>query len=104
MVFIARQEPFTCEHCGRPVEPLEKGSYRNHCPFCLWSKHVDRDGPGDRLSACGGLMEPTGIDSRSGKGWMLIHRCQKCGKLIRNKAAPDDELTAMSAPEFPGME
>ena len=30
---------FTCEHCGMVVEPLENGSYRNHCPSCLYSKH-----------------------------------------------------------------
>ncbi|WDF05905.1 RNHCP domain-containing protein [Shouchella hunanensis] len=33
------------------------GSYRNHCPFCLYSKHQDII-PGDRASTCGGLMEP----------------------------------------------
>jgi hypothetical protein len=47
MPFIARQEPFVCEHCGKAVEPLAKGSYRNHCPHCLWSKHVDDVGPGE---------------------------------------------------------
>jgi DNA-directed RNA polymerase subunit RPC12/RpoP len=93
MTFIARQEPFVCEHCGATVEPLQRGSYRNHCPHCLYSKHVDEEGPGDRVSLCGGLMEPIGLDSVSGKGWLVIHRCVKCGKEIRNKAAPDDALS-----------
>jgi len=94
MVFIPRQEPFTCEHCSKQVQPLEKGSYRNHCPFCLWSKHVDGEGPGDRAADCGGLMRPTGIDQESGKGFVLIHKCEKCGKQIRNRAAPDDDLSS----------
>ncbi len=96
MVFIARQEPFVCEHCGLHVEELTGGSYRNHCPKCLYSKHVDRDGPGDRLSECEGLMKPIDLDHRSNKGWMIVHRCEKCGKLIPNTAACDDDLTVVS--------
>jgi len=92
MVFIAREEPFVCEHCGAQVEPLGKGSYRNHCPVCLWSKHVDRDGPGDRLSTCGGLMEPVGLDYDGKKGWLVVHRCTRCSKNLPNKAASDDNL------------
>lgn len=90
MPFIARQERFTCGHCGAEVEPLKNGSYRNHCPHCLYSKHVDDEGPGDRASVCGGMMEPVGVDHRSRKGWMIRHRCGKCGKEMMNKTAPDD--------------
>ncbi len=97
MPFIARQEPFVCDHCGKAVVPLEHGSYRNHCPFCLYSKHVDAEGPGDRASACLGLMEPTGLDLDSAKGWMIVHHCDICGKEIRNKAAPDDDIAGFSA-------
>ena len=93
MPFIARQEPFVCEHCHAEVLPLEKGTYRNHCPVCLWSKHVDKDGPGDRLSECLGLMEPTGMDHDGKRGWMIVHKCVKCGKKIPNKVAPDDDDT-----------
>ncbi len=96
MPFIARQEPFTCEHCKRGVLPLSSGSYRNHCPFCLWSKHVDDEGPGDRASLCQGLMEPVGIDQDSSKGWIIIHRCVLCGKEGKNKAAPDDNFEEIS--------
>ena len=91
-VFIPREEPFTCEHCDKAVEPLGKGTYRNHCPRCLHSKHVDRDGPGDRLSVCQGMLAPTAIDQDGKKGWMIEYRCAKCGKTSRNKAAPDDEI------------
>lgn len=83
------------------MQPLERGSYRNHCPACLWSKHVDRDGPGDRMSACGGMMEPVGLDQRGGKGWLVLHRCTLCGKSIPNRAAPDDDLAAF-VPDAPG--
>jgi DNA-directed RNA polymerase subunit RPC12/RpoP len=96
MVFIAREERFTCEHCGKVIEPLKKGSYRNHCPACLYSKHVDDKGPGDRASKCGGLMEPEGLDYRGSKGWMILHRCIKCKKEIPNIAAPDDDLSQVS--------
>ncbi len=92
MTFIARQESFTCEHCNKEVSPLEKGSYRNHCPFCLYSKHVDEEGPGDRASDCGGVMCPVSLDQDGKKGWMVVHECMQCGKRIPNKAAPDDQL------------
>jgi len=93
MGFIARQEPFICEHCTMAVEPLERGSYRNHCPFCLWSKHVDSEGPGDRASSCQGLMTPVAMDHDGKKGWVLVHECESCGKTITNKIAPDDDIT-----------
>ena len=96
MTFIARQERFTCEHCGAEVEPLKNGSYRNHCPHCLYSKHVDNEGPGDRASDCGGMMEPVGLTHRSGKGWMVVHRCLQCKKELPNTAAPDDNLALLS--------
>ena len=96
MTFIARQERFTCEHCKAKVEPLENGSYRNHCHHCLYSKHVDDEGPGDRASDCGGLMEPVGIDHKSGKGWMIVHKCLGCTKVIPNMAAPDDNTADLS--------
>ena len=100
MIFIARQEPFVCEHCGKAVEPLDKGSYRNHCPFCLCSKHVDAQGPGDRASACGGVMKPVSLDYDGKKGWSVVHRCAKCGKTIPNKTAPDDDLSVVSSEEM----
>ncbi|MDP7069586.1 MAG: RNHCP domain-containing protein [Candidatus Peribacteraceae bacterium] len=95
MPFIARQEPFTCEHCRADVQELTDGSYRNHCPKCLWSKHVDDKGPGDRASPCKSLMEPIGIDYHKKKGWMIVHQCTACRKKIPNKAACDDDLTIL---------
>jgi len=95
MIFIPRQEPFLCENCGTAVKPLKTGSYRNHCPKCLWSKHVDLGGPGDRQSPCRGLMKPIGLEHRGGKGWMIVHRCTACGEKRSNTAACDDDLTVL---------
>lgn len=82
---------FTCAHCGQQVQALQNGSVRNHCPHCLHSLHVDID-PGDRASECHGLLEPIGVDSSGKKGWIIVHRCLRCGAIKRNKAALDDPL------------
>lgn len=92
MTFIMRNEDFVCEHCGRNVPKHPEGSARNHCPFCLYSLHLDADSPGDRLSECHGLMKPVGIEYRKNKGDMIVHQCEKCGKKIPNKVAPDDDF------------
>lgn len=44
--FFVRDESFICEHCHKKVEKLGYTS-RDHCPYCLYSKHVDIT-PGDR--------------------------------------------------------
>lgn len=95
--FIARNDPFKCEHCGREVKPVKYGgSYRNHCPFCLWSKHVDAGIPGDRAESCQGLMEPSGVTVKSGGEFSLIHKCVKCGFQRLNRVAGDDNSDRLS--------
>ena len=79
---------FQCENCGAAVTPLNNGSFRNHCPECLYSKHLDNL-PGDRASNCGGLMKPVAIDYSSKKGYQLIHECAVCHQISRNKVAVD---------------
>ena len=80
---------FICERCGEEVLPAEKTS-RNHCPYCLTSKHVDIV-PGDRMEVCHGLMKAVDYDYKHSE--MQIHfRCEKCGKKGVNKAASDDEI------------
>lgn len=81
-------QPFTCVNCGQQVPPLEAGGYRNHCPYCLHSLHVDVN-PGDRANGCGGVMEPVSIESGK-KGWVIVHRCVECGEKRRNRAALGD--------------
>ena len=79
--FIRQKEDFICENCGA----LTKGTgYTNHCPVCLFSKHVDNV-PGDRANTCGGLMEPVGVTLKSGLPDKIVHRCLKCGHEHRNK-------------------
>lgn len=80
---------FICENCGREVLPLQNGSYRNHCPFCLYSKHVDEN-PGDRSSECGKLMKTIGVRNNSKKGLQIIHKCLQCGTEKINKVAEDN--------------
>ena len=82
-------EGFKCVNCGAEVPPLANGSYRNHCPRCLYSLHVDLS-PGDRASDCGGLLEPVSVDYNGKKGWIIVHRCARCGETRRNKAALGD--------------
>lgn len=77
--------PFICIGCKKSVLPLQNGSYRNHCPFCLISIHIDNK-PGDRKSLCKGLMEPYKL-IKSNKGWQIIHRCKKCAHEKANKVA-----------------
>lgn len=79
-------EGFICENCGEEVLPLTNGSYRNHCPKCLYSKHVD-EVPGDRLNKCRGLMRPIGIKHKSNKGFQIIHKCLDCGEVKVNIVA-----------------
>ena len=91
--FTKNDAGFICAHCGREVQPLGYTS-RNHCPFCLWSLHVD-EFPGDRACECRGELEPIRVEPDAKKGYIIIHRCDRCGKTVRNKAAlegsqPDD--------------
>lgn len=79
---------FQCEQCQAEISPVTNGSYRNHCPFCLYSKHLDHQ-PGDRLSNCHGLMCPIGWVYSSKKGYQIIHQCNGCGKVQKNKIAID---------------
>lgn len=86
--------PFVCVNCGRRVLPSTDGSYRNHCPFCLCSTHVDNV-PGDRASDCGGVMDAKGAQYNPKKGWQIVHVCRACGHVSKNKITetgvqPDD--------------
>lgn len=85
--FTRKIEDFVCENCGKKV----KGNgFTNHCPFCLWSKHVDIN-PGDRASACQGIMSPERIEIEKGE-YIIIHRCIKCSYEKRNKISKDDNF------------
>jgi len=94
---------FRCGHCGCPVSAshvLSNVNNRNHCPYCLWSRHLDLHAAGDRLSACKGWMSPIGLTMKrcrnkyrldSAGELMLIHQCIECGSLSLNRIAADDD-------------
>jgi len=68
---------FTCANCSEKVLAATNGGYRNHCPFCLCSIHIDIE-PGDRSNSCLGIMRPVSIRHNTQKGWQVLHKCDKC--------------------------
>ena len=88
--FTEIDEEFICENCGKKVEKLGY-SCRNHCPYCLYSKHVDKK-PGDREEECHGLLEPIDIEINPKKGYVIVFKCIKCGAIGKNKVAEDDDM------------
>ncbi len=93
---------FICLNCQKPVS--EEGqigtAHRNHCPFCLWSRHIDQNREGDRKAKCQAAMTPIGLTFKKEKPdkydpqekgeIMLVHRCLGCGKISINRIAADD--------------
>ncbi|MBQ3785076.1 MAG: RNHCP domain-containing protein [Alphaproteobacteria bacterium] len=97
--FIKQIEDFTCAHCG--AEVLGNG-YTNHCPKCLWSQHVDNN-PCDTQSNCGGMMRPISVEQKGGE-FIITHKCEKCGKVIKQKTSANDDMDTIisisSNPDF----
>lgn len=87
--FTMRNENFKCENCGKDVK---KSSYtaRDHCPYCLYSKHVDIN-PGDRQNKCMGLLKPIGIEKFKDT-YKIIYKCEKCNQIHKNIAEKDDDM------------
>lgn len=87
---------FRCSHCKQfvVINDLMGTANRNHCNYCLWSKHVDVS-KGDRRATCHGGMAPIGLTfkhegfNRTGE-IMLIHLCSVCQKISINRIARDD--------------
>ena len=83
--------------------------HRNHCPTCLWSRHLDDDLPGDRAADCAGSMEPIAVCVRNDGEWALVHRCGRCATLRLNRIAGDDNplmlmrlaVRPLAQPPFP---
>src|SRR5512135_2552693 len=95
------QNGFECLYCHVFVsaEPALSGvQNRNHCPYCLWSRHLDLFRPGDRLAACREKMRPVGLAlKKTAKKYgprlgelILVHLCLECGKVSINRIAADD--------------
>ncbi len=94
-------EDFRCVHCKRMVLATDGigTAHRNHCPWCLQSRHVDTK-PGNRASSCHARMMPVGLTARL-NGFdkygrprdddiMLVHLCTGCGAVNINRIAGDD--------------
>ena len=82
-------EEFICDNCRKKVEKLNYTA-RDHCPYCLYSKHVDIN-PGDRSNLCRGLMEPIGIEKFKNT-YKIIYKCSKCNAIHKNIVAIDDNF------------
>ena len=82
-------EEFICENCHKKVDTLNY-SARDHCPYCLCSKHVDIN-PGDRQNKCHGILKPIGIDKFKDT-YKIVYKCDKCKEIHRNIIAKDDDF------------
>ena len=101
------QNSFICRNCKKTVSSAAIGTHhRNHCPYCLWSKHVDIN-PGDRAKSCHGMMKPMGLAFKKEKPnkykedekgeVMIVHKCQRCGIETKNRIAGDDNTELVLA-------
>lgn len=94
---------FVCVTCRCFVSAeatLSHVKHRNHCPYCLSSRHLDLYEAGDRLSACKACMRPVALTlkknakkyAQTSRGeLMLVHICEDCGKVSINRIAADDD-------------
>lgn len=87
--FNMLNEDFICENCGKEVK---KSNYtaRDHCPYCLYSKHIDIN-PGDRLNNCKGLLKPISIEKFKDT-FKIIYKCNRCNELHKNIIHNDDNM------------
>lgn len=98
---LSSNSDFRCLCCRQVVSAFSGLSgvhNRNHCPYCLWSRHMDLNRAGDRLSACKAGMRPLGLTIKhapkkynqlSGE-LMIIHQCTECDRVSINRIAADD--------------
>lgn len=82
-------EEFICDNCNKKVDKLIYSS-RDHCKYCLYSKHLDIS-PGDRASNCFGILVPIDVEKYKDT-YKIIYRCSKCGKQKKNIIAKDDDF------------
>ncbi len=88
-IFHELDEGFICENCHKEVAPLGYSS-RDHCPYCLYSKHVDIN-PGDRENTCKGLLKPIGVEKYKDT-YKILYQCLKCKQTHKNILAKDDDM------------
>lgn len=90
--FHELDETFICEHCHKIVPKLGYTS-RDHCPYCLYSKHVDIN-PGDRSNQCKGLLKPIGLEKYKDT-YKILYQCIKCNQTHKNIIAKDDDMNEL---------
>jgi hypothetical protein len=97
---------FRCIHCHQIVSSahwLSGVNNRNHCPYCLWSRHLDLYEAGDRLSACKAGMQPVALTTKRRRNkyshvhgeLMLVHLCTDCEDISINRIAADDDTQTL---------
>jgi hypothetical protein len=101
-------DEFFCLRCGVIISSaygLSGVRNRNHCPYCLWSRHLDWRTPGDRLSSCKGAMQPIGLSLKNSRNkyavapsgeLMVVHHCTVCEAVAINRIAADDGTDALN--------
>lgn len=87
--FLMKDEEFICEYCNKKITKLNYTA-RDHCNYCLYSKHVDIN-PGDRQNKCKGLLKPIKIEKFK-KTFKIIYKCEKCQQNHKNIIATDDNM------------
>ncbi len=88
--FTRTREDFKCGHCG---EHVFGNGFTDHCPKCLYSKHVDVE-PGDRASKCRGEMQP--VERLMERDSVSIsYKCMKCGQTKKVVVAPNDSMAVL---------
>ena len=111
---------FSCINCRKwvPVRKHDNTVNRNHCPHCLWSKHVDKTVAGDRLASCNSGMKPIGLTIKTPRvdKWgvevkgeiMIVHKCVACGKISINRILsqdlPEEIMSAFEASKNMNLE
>ncbi len=94
---------FYCLGCHKAVlahSAVSGVQHRNHCPYCLASRHLDLFVAGDRLATCRAIMPAVGVTVKQTRKkypahaqgeLMLIHLCAGCGHISINRLAADDD-------------
>ncbi len=90
-----KDESFLCHNCGLNVKSLGYTA-RDHCPKCLYSRHVDIN-PGDRLETCQGMLIPIAIEKHKKAAYKIIYQCEKCERIRKNIMVEDDNMDLIIA-------
>lgn len=103
-MIIDLRTQFTCDHCGAAVRRAADGIDHNHCPECMWSRHV---GYSPELSAeypeaagCGEMMRPVKVWDHPEYGPSILHRCVGCGFRV---IGPSERVCERTQVVFPSL-